>query len=325
MSRALRHIALPVAVVAAALLLAAGGGGAERPASAAADGVPPLWPAALARDCGRGARAGFFALAMTSGGRERTALLQVPRRALGRRVPLVVVLHGAHRSGPFMPRYSGFDHVAGAGPFVAVYPSAVGTPPFWNLGAVTPAHADDVGFIRDLVDRLQAGGCVDPARTYAAGVSNGGGLAARLGCDASDRFAAVVVVAGGVGHLPPCRPDRPVSMLEIHGTDDRVVPYDGRPDDDTPGGVPGWVAAWAARDGCRPAPRGKTIARGTVRYDYAGCAGGSAVSHIAIEHGQHAWPGATPPDPGARSALSAAQLAWRFMQPHVLARPFAAR
>jgi polyhydroxybutyrate depolymerase len=268
-----------------------------------------------------GSRAGFFPLSITSGGRQRTALLQVPRRAVGHRAPLVVVLHGAHRSGPFMPRYSGIDHVAGAGGFIAVYPSALGSPSMWNLGAAGGQRPDDVGFVRDLVDLLQAGGCADPAHTYAVGVSNGGGLAARLACEASDRFAGVVVVAGGIGHLPPCRPDRPVSVLEIHGTDDRVVPYDGRPGDDAPGGVAAWVAAWAQRDRCGARAGGRPIAPGAIRYDYAGCADGAAVAHIVIVHGQHAWPGATPPDPGPATTVSAALEAWRFLRSHVLAPP----
>lgn len=322
----LRRVILIAVLVAAAALAAVGVHRvhADQPPPAAAAPPPSLWPAALARDCGRGAKPGFFGLALTSGGRSRAALLQVPRRALGRRAPLVVVLHGAGRSGPFMPRYSGFDHVAGAGGFLAVYPSALGSPPFWNLGPADARHPDDVGFVRDLVDGLNAGGCVDPARVFVVGVSNGGGLAARLACEASDRFAAAAIVAGGVEHLPPCDPGRPVSILEIHGTDDRVVPYAGAPDDDAPGGIPGWVRGWAQRDRCAGRPAVSRIAPDALRYDYRGCAGGAAVSHVAILHGAHAWPGATPPDPGPRSDLSAAALAWRFVQGHVVARPFAA-
>lgn len=323
MTRARRDIQLLAGLLLVCGVAALGVGGTSPTAPAVAGEQPGLWPASLAQQCGRGGQAGFFPLALASGGAQRTALLQVPRRALGRRVPLVVVLHGAHRSGPFMPRYSGIDHIAGAAGFVAVYPSALGTPPFWNLGAPDARHADDVSFITDLVDRLQASGCVDPARTYAVGVSNGGGLAARLACEDSDRFAAVTVVAGGTGHLPPCRPDRTVSMLEIHGTDDRVVPYRGKPDDDAPGGVAAWVAAWAQRDGCRVRAAVRRIAPDALRYDYPGCAGGAAVAHIVILHGEHAWPGATPPDPGPSGGISAGLEAWRFMQAHVLSPPFA--
>jgi len=279
------------------------------------------WPAPLSGGCSSGSSAaGTFPVTFVSGGLQRSALVHVPVSALGHKAPLVVALHGAHRSGPLMESYSGLSRVADHSGFVVVYPSALGAPPFWTLGATPVAgQADDVAFVRELVARLQSGACLDATRTYAMGVSNGGGLAGRLACDASDRFAAVVVVAGGTGHLPPCRPDRPVSVLDIHGTDDPVVPYRGRLDDDEPGGVPGWVMRWAQRDGCPPMPLRRRVLPKVLREDWQPCRGGAAVAHIEVVGGEHAWPGATPPDPGPQSGLSAGWEAWRFVSGHRLA------
>ena len=47
-------------------------------------------------------------------------------------------------------------------------------------------------------------------RVFATGVSNGGGMSARLACDAADLVAAAAPVAGGYGALPDCRPTRAV-------------------------------------------------------------------------------------------------------------------
>ena len=69
-----------------------------------------------------------------------------------------------------------------------------------------PGLPDDVVFTRALLDLVATRTCVDPARVYATGVSNGGGLAARLGCALADRLAAVAPVAGGYSSLPACRP-----------------------------------------------------------------------------------------------------------------------
>ena len=60
------------------------------------------------------------------------------------------------------------------------------------------------------------------------GVSNGGGMAARMACDAADLLSAAAPVAGGYSTLPDCHPRRPLPLLEIHSLRDAVVPYTGR-------------------------------------------------------------------------------------------------
>ena len=91
--------------------------------------------------------------------------------------------------------------------------------------------ANDVEALERSLDQLEAAGCVDPARVFVTGVSNGGGMTARLACDLSERLAGAASVAGGYRSLPPCRPERPLPVLEIHGTADQVVPYGGKPPD----------------------------------------------------------------------------------------------
>ena len=74
------------------------------------------------------------------------------------------------------------------------------------------------------LDALEGVACVDRSRVFVTGVSNGGGMTARLACELSDRLAGAAPVAGGYRALPPCHPDRPLPILEIHGTGDQVVP-----------------------------------------------------------------------------------------------------
>lgn len=272
-------------------------------------------PAPLARSAGCAQPAvapGDSTLAVRVGDARRNAVLHVPRRALGRPAALVLAFHGMGGSGPFMGRYSGLTPLADRAGFLVAYPSAAGDPRRWTLESDAPGAPDDVAFARALLDRLGARLCVDERRVAAVGVSNGGGFAARLGCELSDRIVGIVVVAGGLDHLPPCSPLRPVSVLEIHGTADQVVPYRG--DAGGRSSVRGWLAGWARRDGCRPTPR--AAQRGAVlRLVWEACQGGARVDHIALRGGMHQWPGATPPDPGPRSAVSAALEAWRFLAP----------
>ncbi|MGO8906804.1 MAG: alpha/beta hydrolase family esterase [Solirubrobacteraceae bacterium] len=296
---------LPVVLAAAALLCAHAG--------AAQGAVNP---------CQLTPTPGNSEVTVQSGGIERTAMLYVPPAASGQRLPVLVGLHGA--GGKFFESYSGFSVLAESEDFIAVYPNPVdeeGGHTFWNIYDSQAGGGPDVQFISDLLDYLESNWCVDTSRVYAAGVSNGGGMAARVACVLSSRFAAFASIAGGYGSLPPCRPSNPVSVVEVHGTADGSVPYDGsRPDG--AGAVWPWLAAWGQQDGCSGPPADSRIAPRVERYDWTHCAEGAAVEHIEIFGGNHQLPGALPPDAGQTSTVSATWLAWSFLRQHIQAAPY---
>jgi polyhydroxybutyrate depolymerase len=129
----------------------------------------------------------------------------------------------------------------------------------------------------------------------------------------SDKIAAVTTVAGAYADLPDCRPPRPVSLLEVHGTSDQTVPYGGRTGEDTGAdSVMAFVQSWIERDRCPGDGTPTDVAPNVTRYQWAPCAGGTAVEHLKILDGEHAWPGATPPDPGPPTTLNATATAWAF-------------
>jgi polyhydroxybutyrate depolymerase len=226
----------------------------------------------------------------------------------------VLAFHGAHGDGPFMAEYSGFSQLADREHFVVVYPTAAGRTHFWTLNARNPSDPDDVSFIAGLLDRLPGRACVDSTRVYATGVSNGGGFAARLGCVLSARIAAIAPVAGGYRSLDPCKPDRPVSVLEIHGTADPVVPYDGKPPDYA-GSVPRFLSNWAALDDCGDPLAPVFVGQGLQRFDWDDCADGTEVLHLRLSGIGHTWPGSR----DSRSAPIAAQrTVWRFFRGRTL-------
>jgi polyhydroxybutyrate depolymerase len=80
------------------------------------------------------------------------------------------------------------------------------------------------------------------------------------------------------------------------------------------GDVLEWLGAWAGRDGCQATPRRRPVVRSVTRMEWPTCASGTRVEHFAISGGEHAWPGADPPDPGPHVDLSATQEAWRFLK-----------
>jgi polyhydroxybutyrate depolymerase len=275
----------------------------------AAVGFASVSAASAASPCANAPSSGAHSFTLVSGGKRRSALVHVPR-GIGahRRVPLVLVLHGAGGSGPKMEHYSGFSHVADLHGFVAAYPSSVG--PVWNSAAVT-GEVDDVAFLRELVSRVQQMICVDTHRVFGAGVSNGGGMIALLGCRFSE-LDAIAPVEGDYAGQPRCRPAHPLSILEIHGTADQVAPYFGPGGRASTNGLPSFVNAWVRIDGCSQQPVTSGVATRTSLYRFGGCAGQVSVQHIRIEGGQHQWPGALPPDPGPPSTICAACTIWSF-------------
>jgi polyhydroxybutyrate depolymerase len=262
-------------------------------------------------------QAGDFTVNVRSGGLIRSALVHVPKAAINRRSPVVLAFHGAGQSGPAMEDYSGLTQLSDHDHFVAVYPSAAGKTHFWTLNDDVPSKPDDVAFISSLLDVLPRRVCVDTNRIYATGVSNGGGFAARIGCELSSRLAAIAPVAGGYRSLDPCDADRPVAVLEIHGTADPVVPYGGKPPD-YGGSVPRFLDAWAQRNECAVDEAPIFVAPRTQRFDWSSCAGGVEVRHFRLSGVGHTWPGSR----DSRSApIAASRTVWRFFRGRALAPP----
>jgi polyhydroxybutyrate depolymerase len=260
--------------------------------------------------CASAPVAGTYNVTVTSGGLQRTALVHVPAALpAGAPAPLLLALHGAYGNGPGMQTYSGFSALADADDFIVAYPSAAGH--FWNISG-SAQGPDDVAFIRALISTLESTMCIDTTRVFAAGVSNGAGMVAVLGCDISAQLAGIAAVAGDYDKLPPCHLQRPVPLLEIHGTADRVAPYRGPGGHATVDGLPPFVNAWARRDGCAGAPGSRGIAARTVLFRWRRCKGAATVEHVRIIAGRHQWPGATPPDPGPPATICASCMIWRF-------------
>lgn len=271
-------------LIAVALLVGACGGsrsaGATSGARAAAD--PCVTPTT----------AGTRPVRFTSGGRVRTAILDLPTAPAGRRIPVLLALHFASGSGAGMRTYSRLTPAARRAGLAVIYPSSLRAGE-WHLRAGAP---DDAAQIADLLDALPGVACVDPARVMATGVSNGAGMAARLACAIPDRLIGVAPVAPGLRAVAPCPRGRPLAILELHGLADQVVPYRGR-GPGRAGAVRPWLRTWAARDGCAAVPAVSAPRRGVRELRWRGCAPGGSVRHLALAGTDHGWPGSGGPFP----------------------------
>jgi len=174
----------------------------------------------------------------TPDGNERTFHVYVPSTLpKDTRVPLVVALHGGGGNGAQFERQSGFDGLAEANRFIVVYPDGTRVPAIpngrvWNGGGCCgPAQAgrdnvDDVTFISMVISDVEAQFAIDTTQVFATGHSNGGIMSFRLACELSDVISAIAVQAGTL-FVDPCRPVKPVSILQIHGSADTNMPFDG--------------------------------------------------------------------------------------------------
>jgi polyhydroxybutyrate depolymerase len=142
--------------------------------------------------------------------------------------PLVVVLHGGYGAGEYMAGWSGLAAAAGPRGFVAVFPD--GKRGHWNDGRTDfdGSTADDVEFLKALIDRLVAERVADPRRVFVTGASNGGMMTLRLACaEVVDLAGIATMIANLPASLAGCKLTKPLPIVVINGTADPIVPYDG--------------------------------------------------------------------------------------------------
>ena len=220
-------------------------------------------------------------------------------------MPVVLLFHGGFGSGAQIEANAKIVEVAEEEGFIAVSPDGVLSPAgirTWNggtcCGYATGAGIDDVGFVRALIDHLEAGACIDRRRVYAAGMSNGAVLTHRLACDLADRIRAIGPVAG-TDMTTSCAPARAVPLLHVHGSDDGNVPFDGGLGCGLAGvpftSVPETIARAVDRDGCDGAPYTRLVQGDGSCTRYGTCPLGADVDLCVIAGGGHVWPGGTPP------------------------------
>lgn len=173
-------------------------------------------------------------------------------------VPLLVVLGSFGTPGAEELTYSGLGELVAEEGILVVAPDGSlndAGEHFWNATdaccADPGSDVDDVAYLGSLIEEVSAEWNVDPARVFAFGHSNGGFMAYRLACDRADLVAAVVSIAGATwSEGTACDPSQDVSVLQIHGTDDDVVRYEGgRFAVPYPGAIE-TVTSWATYAGC---------------------------------------------------------------------------
>jgi polyhydroxybutyrate depolymerase len=252
---------------------------------------------------------------MPFGGLDRSYRIHKPA-GLAAAAPLVVMLHGAFGDAEQAENSYGWDALADSAKFVVAYPDGIGQT--WNAhgccGKAERENIDDVGFITTMVGEIEAALPIDKSRVYLTGISNGGIMSYALACN-SGIFAAIGPDAATM--LDACTAPHPTSVIHIHGTADRLVPYNGGQGASTVNGpsIPDVNAFWRNVDRCGPPA---VTVKAPATTSTAACADHRSVELITIEGGRHQWPGGTTflERFGPAHALNATQTIWQFFTAH---------
>jgi polyhydroxybutyrate depolymerase len=162
----------------------------------------------------------------------RTYYLNIPANySKGTPVPLILGFHSRTTNAKELlnSTYIG-DFVNDMGFVLATINGSVYEYSSWNAGTCcTPAidfKEDDVELSSLIIDSISSTYSIDPNRIWAIGHSNGGMMAYRLACDLSDKISGVAIVGGALMD-DSCTPEKPVSIMHIHGDLDETIPFTG--------------------------------------------------------------------------------------------------
>lgn len=258
-------------------------------------------------------------------GIERDYILYVPDGYTGEDpLPLVFNFHGYTSNARDQMNYGDFRPLAEREGFIVVHPQGelLEGVTHWNVGGWTLAsEMDDVGFTEALIDKISEDYNIDDQRIYATGMSNGGYMSFLLACQLSERFAAVASVTGSMTPqtYSACDPSHPMPVLQIHGTADETVPYEGNPF---------WTHSieevldyWIGFNNCNatadvtpfedsPIEDGSTVEQ--ILYEDGD--EGAVVVHFKVDGGGHTWPGALEGLPATNYDIEATEFIWGFFK-----------
>ena len=292
---------------------------AQRQAQAAADPNPTLLT-----------MPGDYRFTFEHRGLQREYLVHIPKSYRpGTPTPMLVALHGGGGDADYQAsddkyRLIGKSEQAG---FIAVFPNGYsrfksGILATWNAGGCCAAavrnKVDDVGFLREVILRMERQASIDRNRVFMTGMSNGAMMSYRMACEASDLVRAIAPVAG-TDNTAHCKPSRPVPVIHFHAVNDEMVNFNGGPGpksftqaDFT--SVPSTIAKWVQLDRSDPKARRVLSASGAPCDRYPAKAGGAPVELCVTESGGHSWPGGGTQQGRKQPsmAINANDLMWSF-------------
>jgi len=266
---------------------------------------------------------GTFTNMIQHDGADREYILYVPESYdKNKQAPLLLNYHGFTSNASEQMLYGDFRSVADTAGFIIAHPEGLrfNGQTHWNVGGWTVgSQVDDVDFTSSLISEIAGNYNIDESRIYATGMSNGGYMSFLLACQLSDQIAAIASVTGSMTPetLEACDPQHPMPILQIHGTSDPVVPYEGTIWTRSINTV---MSYWSEFNACTLEANTTDIedlnqSDGSTaeRLSYADCQKGVSTIHYKIKGGGHTWPGAILDNGSTNYDIDASTIIWAFL------------
>ncbi|MES2478657.1 MAG: T9SS type A sorting domain-containing protein [Bacteroidota bacterium] len=250
-----------------------------------------------------------------------------------KKVPLVFNLHGLSSNALEQELYGNFRPIADTANFIIVSPNGsnvIFTIKGWNTFNTIGTGTDDLGFINRLLDTVMAKYPINSNKVYATGMSNGGFMSYELACFMNNRITAIASVTGSMTEERriECDAKHATPIMQIHGTADSTVGYDGT---NYLSGSPGFthidslMQYWIKFNGCGTSAS-KTILPNTSttdgctaeHYVWTGGKESSSIEFYKIIDGGHTWPGAAVSTGITNQDFNASAEIWRFFNQYSL-------
>ena len=212
-------------------------------------------------------------------------------------LPVMFFLHGLGDNITRLDNEFHFQQIADNYNWMIVIPQALneGYGSMWNAG-LTASTTNDSGFLMALLDSLAVQYPVNQDSIFFTGFSMGGFMSHRMAIEHGDRINAAAPVSGLITtYMANHTAVAPVRILDIHGTTDPVVGYDGGSEYfgyQLGLSVENILNYWINANGCVNEPVIDTLPDTQndglrfVQYVYSG---NKELRHLKVIGGDHSW------------------------------------
>ena len=280
-----------------------------------------------------GLKAGDYDYTIKVGNANRRYLLHVPANYDAKKnTPLILAFHGGLGDAQMMADDYGLKEKSDKEGFIVAFPNGASRLPSgklatWNAGNccgyAKESQSADTDFVKATIDDIKSK--FNIGKIFATGMSNGGMLSHRLACEMSDTFSAIAAISG-TNNFDGCNPQKPISILHIHGLQDDHVLFNGGCGPKCIVGsetqyisVPKTIADWVQRNKCDATPQRIDLNANAYCDLYTGCTNNVQVKLCVAKDGGHSWPGtAKAPNPLEKSipsqSINANDEIWNFFK-----------
>ena len=271
---------------------------------------------------------------IVSGGLQREYWIQKPSVAR-KQLPIVLLLHGGTQTAEDVWTQTSLPTLAQREGFILAAPQGIDK--HWNDGRGSTiagdkaSTANDVQFLRDIVQSLVLNEGGDPRAVFAIGASNGGFMVMHLACEAGDllRAGASVISNLPAAQARACRSTSALPWLAMNGVKDPIIPFTGQGEGVVKRGEaqPALLSAdasfafWADRAGCSRQATVTKISDNVEKRVRSGCRGSARSEQYVFADSGHVWPGLAIVRPviaytlgGTNLDVDSGEIAWGFFR-----------